>query len=80
MKKRKQGQPRQPLPKKVKQKENDVNDVDYVSSINELTNESQPTVACSNPYKWPATPLASLHHSYCMNEEKHVLLIIFAFS
>ena len=31
--------------------------------------ESQPTVTCSTPYDWSATPLASLEHSHCMNEE-----------
>ena len=31
--------------------------------------ESQPTVTCRNPYNWSATPLASLDHSYHMNEE-----------
>ena len=31
--------------------------------------ESQPTVTCSPSYNWSATPLPSLDHTYCMNEE-----------
>ena len=62
----------QPLPKKSKIKENnDVNDEDDVVPlpISTTVTESQPTVTCSTPYNWSATPLASLDHSYCMNEE-----------
>ena len=67
---------RQPMPKKSKIKEGDVNDEDYVpASI--FTNDSQPTVTCST--SWSATPLASLDHSYSMNEENFPP-IIFRFS
>ena len=71
---------RKPLPKKSKIKENDVNDEDYVVPLPIFTTESQPTVTCSTSYNWSATPLASLDHSYCMNEKKHVPPIIFRFS
>ena len=30
---------------------------------------SHVTVTCTTPYNFSATPLASLHHTYCMNEE-----------
>ena len=63
---------RQHLPKKSKTKENnDVDDKDDVVPIpiSITATESQPTVTCSTPYNWSATPLASLDHSYCMNEE-----------
>ena len=63
---------RQPLPKKSKIKENnDVDDEDDVVPlpISTTVTESQPTATCNIFNKKPATPLASLDHSYCMNEE-----------
>ena len=63
---------RQPLPKKSKIKQNnDVDDEDDVVPlpISTTVTESQPTVTCSTPHSWSATPLASLDHSYCINEE-----------
>ena len=57
---------RQPMPKKSKIKEGDVNDEDYVP-VSIFTNDSQPTVTRST--SWSATPLASLDHSYSMNKE-----------
>ena len=72
---------RQPLPKKSKIKENiDVDDEDDVVPlpISTTVTESQPTVTCSIPYNLSVTPLASLDHSYCMNE--HFPSIIFRFS
>ena len=60
---------RQPLPKKSKIKENEINDEDYAVPLPIFfTTESQPTVTCNTPYNWSITPLASLDHSYCMNE------------
>ena len=60
------------MPKISKIKENnnadDENDV-VPLPISTAVTESQPTVTCSTPYNWSATPLASLDHSYCMNEE-----------
>ena len=64
---------RQPLPKKGKIKENnDVDDEDDVVPLPLSTTviELQPTVTCSTSYKWLTTLLASLDHSYCMNEGK----------
>ena len=61
-----------PLPKKSKIKENNaVDDEDDAVPlpISTTVTESQPLVTCSTPYYWPATPLASLVHSYSMNEE-----------
>ena len=61
-----------PLPKKSKIKENNaVDDEDDAIPlpISTTVTESQPPVTCSTPYYWPATPLASLVHSYSMNEE-----------
>ena len=63
---------RQPLPKQSKINENnDVNDLDDLVPlpISTTVAESQPTVTCSTPYNWSATRLASLVHSYCMNEQ-----------
>ena len=37
--------------------------------ISTAVTESQPTVTCSTLYNWSTNPLASLDHSYCMNEE-----------
>ena len=62
----------QPLPKKGKIKQNnDVDDEDDVVPlpISTTVTEPQPTVTCSTPYNWSASPLASLDHSYYMNEE-----------
>ena len=60
------------MPKISKIKENnnadDENNV-VPLPISTAVTESQPTVTCSTPYNWSATPLASLDHSYCMNEE-----------
>ena len=36
--------------------------------ISTTVTESQPTVKCSTPYNWSATPLASCDHLYCINE------------
>ena len=72
---------RQPLPKKSKIKENiDVDDEDDAVPlpISTTVTDSQPTVTCSIPYNLSVTPLASLDHSYCMNE--HFPSIIFRFS
>ena len=60
------------MPKNSKIKEN--NDVDDEYDVVPLpmsttVTESQPTVTCSTSYNWSATPLASLDHSCCMNEE-----------
>ena len=41
--------------------------------ISATVTESQPTVTCCPPYNLSATPLASLDHSYCMNEENMFL-------
>ena len=61
---------RQPLPKKSKIKENEINDEDYAVPLTIFfTTDSQPTVTCNTPYNCSVTPLASLDHSYCMNEE-----------
>ena len=60
---------RQPLPKKVKFKKKNVNDEDNVVPLPIFTTELKPKVTYSTPYNWSATPLASLDHSYCMNEE-----------
>ena len=61
---------RQPLPKKSKIKENEINDEDYAVPLTIFfTTESQPTVTCNTPYNCSVTPFASLDHSYCMNEE-----------
>ena len=63
---------RQPLPKESKIKENnDVDDADDVVplAISTTATELQPTVKCSTPYNWSATPLASFDYSYCINEE-----------
>ena len=58
------------MPKKSKIKEKYVNDEDYVVSLPIFfTTESQSTVTCNTPYNWSVTPLASLDHSYCINEE-----------
>ena len=60
------------MPWKNKIKENnDVDDEDDVARlpISITVTGSQPTVTCSTPYNWSATPWASLDHSYCMNEE-----------
>ena len=42
--------------------------------ISNTFTESQPTVTCSTLYNWSATPLASLDHSHCMNEENRTCL------
>ena len=60
------------MPKNSKIKEN--NDVDDEYDVVPLpmsttVTESQPTVTCSTSYNWSATPLPSLDHTYCMNEE-----------
>ena len=41
--------------------------------ISTTVTESPPTATYSTPYNWSATPLASLDHSYCMNEENKPL-------
>ena len=60
------------MSKNSKIKEN--NDVDHEDDVVALpisttATKSQPTATPSTPYNWSATPLASLDHSYCMNEE-----------
>ena len=63
---------RQSLPKK----NNDVDDDDDDAvplPISTAVTESQPTVTCSAPCNWSATPLASLDYSYCVNEENMFL-------
>ena len=63
---------RHPFSKKSKIKENnDVDDKDDAVplSISTTVTKSHPTVTCSTPYNWSATPLASFDHSYCMHEE-----------
>ena len=60
------------MPKQGKINENnDANDSDDLVPlpISTTATESQPTVTCSTPYNWSATPLASLDHWYCMNEQ-----------
>ena len=60
------------MPKKSKIKKNNYVDdeVDVVSlPISTTVTESELSITCSSPYNWSATPLASLDHSYCMNEE-----------
>ena len=62
--------------KKSKVKEN--NDADSEGDVVPLpisttATESQPTVTSRTPYNWSTTPLASLDHSYCMNEENKPL-------
>ena len=67
---------RQPLPKKESQikENNDIKEDDVVPLLISTTvTESQPTVICSTPYNWSATPIASLDHSYSMNEENMAL-------
>ena len=62
------------MSKKSKIKENnDADDEDDVVPlpISITVTESQPIVTCSTPYNWLATPLASLDHSYCINEETY---------
>ena len=47
----------------------DVNDEGYVVPLPIITTELQPTVTCKTPYNWSAAHLASLDHSYGLNEE-----------